>query len=191
MWSASEPCACDNGCVPPAHLPSAIRLQHVAVLGGSVAEWNQLSEAQWAQRLRELGKAADHFGASWLTVRPYLAGEGIAPRRTEVVGECTITVDSEGDGRARLLRVLNELRAEGVALTEHNIAARINAPALADPDLVVVLGPATRLPVTLVWELAYSELVFVDVAWPDLHASHLEQAVSDFASRHRRFGGID
>jgi hypothetical protein len=191
LWSVRAAPACDNDAVPPVDLPNTTRLQHVAVLGGSVAEWNQLSEAQWAQRLRELGKAADHFGASWLTVRPYLAGEGHAPRRSEVIGGCAITVDPEGDGRGRLLRVLNELRAEGVPLTEHSVASRINAPALADPDLVVVLGPATRMPVTLVWELAYSELVFVDVAWPDLHASHLEQAMSDFASRHRRFGGID
>jgi undecaprenyl diphosphate synthase len=43
----------------------------------------------------------------------------------------------------------------------------------------------------MVWELAYSELVFIDIAWSDLNASHLELAIDDFNRRHRRFGGLD
>jgi len=55
----------------------------------------------------------------------------------------------------------------------------------------VVLGSAHGLPRSLVWELAYSELVFLDVEWAQLSAAHLVEAIDSFAHRHRRFGGID
>jgi undecaprenyl diphosphate synthase len=42
-----------------------------------------------------------------------------------------------------------------------------------------------------VWELAYSELVFLDIKWADLQSLHLEMAIDDFNRRHRRFGGLD
>jgi undecaprenyl diphosphate synthase len=42
-----------------------------------------------------------------------------------------------------------------------------------------------------VWELAYSELVYIDVSWRDLAAVHLAEAIGAFQGRHRRFGGLD
>jgi undecaprenyl diphosphate synthase len=53
------------------------------------------------------------------------------------------------------------------------------------------VGPDSDLPSTLVWELAYCELVYLDVPWADLHTEALEMAVAEFAGRHRRFGGLD
>jgi undecaprenyl diphosphate synthase len=64
-------------------------------------------------------------------------------------------------------------------------------PAEQEVDLVVVMGPPHRMPESMVWELAYSELVFLDIAWSDLNSSHLELAIDDFNRRHRRFGGLD
>ena len=49
----------------------------------------------------------------------------------------------------------------------------------------------TRLPPSLVWELAYAELVFLDAPWSALDSEHLEMAVDDFRRRNRRFGGLD
>ena len=65
------------------------------------------------------------------------------------------------------------------------------APANQEADLVVVLGPPDRLPESMVWELAYSELVFIDIDWSMFTSSHLELAIDDFNRRHRRFGGLD
>jgi undecaprenyl diphosphate synthase len=65
------------------------------------------------------------------------------------------------------------------------------APADIEPDLVVILGPPDRMPTSLVWELGYSELVFLDLHWSDLNISHIEMAVDDFHRRQRRFGGLD
>ena len=56
---------------------------------------------------------------------------------------------------------------------------------------MVVLGPPTQLPPSLVWELAYAELVFIEIDWADLTADHVATAISDFANRRRRFGGLD
>lgn len=153
-------------------------------------EWNRLSEQQWDERLTELGKIADHVGASWLTVRPYTPGSGGVARQHRQ-GECTITVAPDGDGRSRFVAAVASLQAGGTPITEQAIATIINAPALCDPDLVVVLGPSHRMPPALAWELAYSELVFLDVAWADLQAAHLDQSISAFTHRHRRFGGLD
>lgn len=171
-------------------------LRHVVLVGGAPAAWSALGDHAWEHRLAELGKVADHVGAGWLTLYPY-GPDGSDPtpaapaRRTDVVGGCTVTAAAEPDGRARLVRAVEALRGAGSPIDESTIAAALNAPATVDPDLVVVLGPSHRLPPSLVWELAYSELVFVDVAWSDLQPAHLEQAVDAFNHRHRRFGGLD
>jgi undecaprenyl diphosphate synthase len=47
------------------------------------------------------------------------------------------------------------------------------------------------MPASLVWELAYAELVFFDADWRALDAEHLEMAIDDFTRRDRRFGGVD
>ena len=169
-------------------------LRHVMLVGGTPGEWEALGEPLWEHRLAELGKVADHVGANWLALYPYGPDGGdVAPTwtRTDVVGGCAVTAELEPDGRARLVRAIEALRLAGTPITETTIAAALNAPAAVDPDLVIVLGPSDRLPPSLVWELAYSELVFVEGTWADLQPAHLERAIDAFAHRHRRFGGLD
>ncbi|MFT3855413.1 MAG: undecaprenyl diphosphate synthase family protein [Ilumatobacteraceae bacterium] len=168
-------------------------LRHIVLVGGEPSEWAALGDEAWERRLAELGKVAEHVGAAWLVLRPYGAGgEHVElADRTDAVGGCTVTTSVDADGRARLVAAVERLRAAGVGITEAALAAALNAPAASDPDLVVVLGPGHRLPPSLVWELAYSELVFADVAWADLQPAHLERAIDAYTHRHRRFGGLD
>ncbi len=172
-------------------------LRHVIVVGGTVADWAAWSAEQWSERLGELGKVADTVGASWLTVRPYQGASSAdeatssVPERTVAVGDCLVSAHPEADGRSRVAAAVNALQAAGRPVTEDAIAERLNAPAEADPDLVVILGSSHRLPPSLVWELAYSELVFLDVAWTELTPEHLDQAISTYAHRNRRFGGVN
>lgn len=202
MWSAFAAASCENmgvgasketvnAALSPAQ--TDLGLRHVMVVGGSIDEWNGLSDQQWSVRLAELGKIADHVGASWLTIRPYMSTRdgSVAAERTATAGACLIAVTPQGDGRQRFVDVLQALRTRESAVTEQAITELINWPALVDPDLVVVLGPSNRMPPSMVWELAYSELVFLDIAWADLQADHLDQAIVDFTKRHRRFGGLD
>ena len=174
---------------PTADAPA---LRHVIVVGGTLDEWAAMSAEQWNDQLAELGKVTDHVGASWLTVRPYGGTSAVdVPERSRHVGHCLVVAHPQADGRARIAQAVTSLQAEGVAITEPAIAARLNAPAQADADLVVVLGSGHRLPPSLVWELAYSELVFIDTAWSHLGAAHLDEAIGSYARRHRRFGGVD
>jgi len=170
-------------------------LHHVMVVGGTVAEWGDLDEHAWNERVAQLGAVAARAGASWLTLRPFERGDGAERARhvhQSVVDHdgCVVIVDPACDGRERLVVALRKL-AESHQLEETAVAAALLAPAEAEPDLVLLLGSHERLPTSLVWELAYSELVYIDVAWPDLSADHLVNAIEAFQHRHRRFGGLD
>lgn len=173
---------------------AGVSLRHVIVVGGTLAQWAALPDDQWADRLAELGKVADHVGANWLIMRPFGPGDGPSPdvpERQVVIGTCLAVAQPDEDGRARLTLAVAGLQAAGAPITEASIDAALNAPAQADPDLVVVVGGKHRLPPSLVWELAYSELVFVDTTWQHFGPGHLDEAIVSYAHRHRRFGGID
>ena len=181
-------------------------LVHVMLVGGTLADWEALGEDGWRRRVTSLGGAAAAAGCRWLTLHPYEAGAsaGTAAGRGEPLSVpapwtascdgCTVIVDAEPDGRRRLLRGLAALAAEPPgtegAIDEATLAAAVLAPAEVDPDLVVVLGPRDRLPPSLVWELAYSELVYLDVAWAALEPDDLRQALEEYRRRDRRFGGV-
>ena len=177
-------------------LDSAPPLHHLIVVGGTLQEWASLTDGQWTDRLTELGKVADHVGARWLIVRPFAdARNGAAidavPVRAMTVGSCAVEAQLDGDGRERFVRAAVALQTAGKPITESAIDTLLNAPAEVDPDLVVIVGAGHRTPPSLVWELAYSELVYVDTTWQHFGAAHLDDAIVLYARRHRRFGGID
>ena len=62
---------------------------------------------------------------------------------------------------------------------------------MPDPDLWIRTSGEYRISNYLLWELAYSELVFTDVLWPDFRREHLFDAVREYQSRDRRFGGLE
>jgi undecaprenyl diphosphate synthase len=101
-----------------------------------------------------------------------------------------VIVDPHADGRDHLVVALRKL-AESNQLTDAAVAPALLAPAEVEPDLVLLLGPQDRLPTSLVWELAYSELVYLQVTWSELGAADLAAAIHEFEGRHRRFGGLD
>lgn len=176
----------------PGHAP-----RHIMVVGGSVRDWGDLGDEAWARRVQELGATAAAAGASWLTLRPFERGADAERARPIAhletgVGPCTVVVDPDPNGRERLTVALRKLvECGGDTIEEAALTTALFAPAKVEPDLVLVLGDATRLPASLVWELAYSELVYTDLTWPELEAEHLRAAIDAYAHRHRRFGGLD
>lgn len=178
--------------VSPKPLDSAPPLHHVIVVGGTALEWEALADEQWAERIAELGKVADHVGVRWLVLRPFTGSSIIgAPVRTQVVGSCVVEAQPDGDGRERFVRAAATLHAADKPITERAIDELLNAPSDVDPDLVVIIGASHCMPPSLVWELAYSELVYVDTSWHNFGAANLDEAITSYASRHRRFGAID
>lgn len=173
---------------------TSVELRHVVIVGGSLKEWNAFGDSAWKERILEFGKFAERAGAEWLTMRPLdriAPPHGGTPASITRVGKCTGVVDPQTDGRQRLVSAVNVLRRDGRAITDANLAEVVNAPAPCDPDLAIIVGPDTDLPSTLVWELAYCELVYLDVSWLDVRREDLDAAVTEFAGRHRRFGGLD
>jgi undecaprenyl diphosphate synthase len=105
----------------------------------------------------------------------------------------TLNVAFNYGGRAEIVDAVRRLVEEGVApdkIDEKAIARRLYDPEMPDPDLVLRTSGEYRLSNFLLWESAYSELVFTDVLWPDFRREHLFEAVREFQARDRRFGGL-
>ncbi len=92
------------------------------------------------------------------------------------------------DGRQRICAALANVEPSEI-VTEGFLDRQLFGEA-GNPDLVIVLGPANCLPASLVWELAYGEIVFVDQSWTGLSIESIEDAIQEYSLRHRRFGGV-
>jgi undecaprenyl diphosphate synthase len=86
---------------------------------------------------------------------------------------------------------MKAVAASGVSprkIDERTIHRHLYAPDVPDPDLVIRTSGEFRISNFLLWELAYSELIFTDVLWPDFRREHLFEAVREFQARDRRYG---
>jgi undecaprenyl diphosphate synthase len=81
-----------------------------------------------------------------------------------------------------------KLRAEDI--TPELLGRHLDEPGVPDPDLIIRTSGEQRLSNFLLWQAAYSELVFVPANWPDFNREMLEDAISEFWRRERRFGGL-
>ena len=87
-------------------------------------------------------------------------------------------------GRAEILDAAERYEGGG----EEAFAQLLYAPEMSDPELVIRTSGEKRLSNFLLWQSAYSELLFSDVLWPDFDRGELEAALQEYASRRRRFG---
>lgn len=194
-------------------------LDHVVLAGGTPQAWLHMSAQQWSDRLRDLARGAEVEGAHWITLLPHhgevftasdakkFADVLLSVHGVSEVSEAHtlrfiwnsdsgshVIVDPSPDGHARFAQTVESIRLSGVQpndLTEEMLSRALLSPAENEADLVIILGSPERIPDSMVWELAYSELVFIDIDWASLTANHLELAIDDFNRRHRRFGGLD
>jgi undecaprenyl diphosphate synthase len=109
----------------------------------------------------------------------------------------TLVVAFNYGARQEIARAAQRLAAEIMAgrvavadVTAERLASFLDAPDLPDPDLIIRTSGEQRLSNFLLWQAAYSELVFVPVYWPDFDRAALEQAIVEFRGRERRFGGL-
>ena len=95
-------------------------------------------------------------------------------------------------GRAEIVDACRRIVEDGLRpdeIDETAIRSRLAAAELPDPDLVIRTSGEQRVSNFLLWHAAYAEYSFPDVLWPDFGGEQLQQAVSEFATRRRRFGG--
>ncbi len=102
----------------------------------------------------------------------------------------TATFAINYSGRDELLRATRKLAESGEEITAESFAAALDTDGLPEPDLIIRTSGEQRISNFLLWQLAYAELYFSDVAWPDFGATHLQAALSSYVSRQRRFGAV-
>jgi undecaprenyl diphosphate synthase len=110
----------------------------------------------------------------------------------------TLTFAFNYGGRAELVDAARAIAHEVAAgrlnpdkISDRTLARHLYAPDMPDPDLLVRTSGEFRISNYLLWELAYAELVFTDVLWPDFRRDDLFEAIREFQRRERRFGAVD
>jgi undecaprenyl diphosphate synthase len=110
----------------------------------------------------------------------------------------TLTFAFNYGGRAELVDAARAIghevasgRLDPDKINERTVARSLYAPDMPDPDLLVRTSGEFRISNYLLWELAYAELVFTDVLWPDFRRDDLFGAIREYQRRERRFGAVD
>jgi len=148
---------------------------------------DQLNE--WGVRVRWVGRAPK----LWSSVISELREAEEMTKKNEVM---TLQMCVNYGGRLELVDAIRDI-AEGVAngsinpsrISEKTIQAHLYEPALPDVDLFIRSSGEQRTSNFLLWQSAYSEMVFLDTLWPDFSRVQLWRAIEDYARRDRRFGG--
>jgi undecaprenyl diphosphate synthase len=101
-------------------------------------------------------------------------------------------------GRAEIVSAVQRLAAEAAGgrlpaeeITEELLSRHLYTAGLPDPDLLIRTGGEHRVSNFLLWQIAYTELYFTNVFWPDFDREHLMDAIGDYQQRRRRFGGVE
>jgi undecaprenyl diphosphate synthase len=171
------------------------------------------STENWSRPAGEVDSLMDIFGETIERELPDLARRGVRTRfmgrrdrapaelqeqmvrlEEETAGNerLNLWIAFDYGGRAEIVEAARRLAKAGVEpgeITEDLLRANLYAPELPDPDLLIRTSGELRISNFLLWQLAYSELVFLDRLWPDFGRDELEHALVDYASRRRRFGG--
>lgn len=124
-------------------------------------------------------------------------GMARAEKRTRSNTALQLNVAVSYGGQADILQAARALaqqveegRLRADELDEARFQAALSLAQLPAPDLFIRTGGEQRLSNFLLWQLAYTELYFTQVLWPDFGAEHFQAALAEFARRERRFGGL-
>jgi undecaprenyl diphosphate synthase len=171
------------------------------------------STENWSRPAGEVDSLMDIFGETIERELPDLVRQGVRTRfigrrdrasaglqeqmarlEEETAGNdrLNLWVALDYGGRAEIVEAARRLAESGIEpaeIDENVLRANLYAPELPDPDLLIRTSGELRISNFLLWQLAYSELAFVDTLWPDFGHAELEQALAAYAQRRRRFGG--
>ncbi|WOR15692.1 isoprenyl transferase [Hyphomonas sp. FCG-A18] len=120
-----------------------------------------------------------------------------AEQRTRDNAKFNLCIAFNYGGREELVRAAQAAIKAGLegkldpdSLNEDTFEQFLDTSDLPDPDLLIRTSGESRLSNFLIWQAAYTELVFMDVLWPDFGESHLREAIETYMARERRFGGL-
>ncbi len=122
----------------------------------------------------------------------------LALERTRDHRRMTLAVAWNYGGRADIVKAVRQLarevaagRVDPEAIDEACLGRHLDTAGLPDPDLLIRCSGELRISNFLLWELAYTELWFTPVYWPDFDRVHLAEAILEYQRRRRRFGGLE
>jgi undecaprenyl diphosphate synthase len=182
------------------------RLRDAAELGIQELTVYSFSTENWSRSPEEVQGLMDMFSRRIAGETPELHEEGVRMRfigRREGLSEelvdqmrwaeeltdsnrrITLFVAFNYGGRAEILDAARRFTGD----TEEEFHQCLYAPEMHDPDIIIRTSGERRLSNYLLWQSAYSELIFRDELWPDFTRQALEESLAEFSERRRRFGG--
>ncbi len=182
------------------------RLRDAVELGVKELTVYSFSTENWSRPVEEVQGLMEMFARRIAGETPELHEEGVrmrfVGRRSGVPEELvaqmdwaeqltdknrtiTLFVAFNYGGRAEIVDAARDFQGN----TEEEFRACLYAPEMHDPDVIIRTSGERRLSNYLLWQSAYSELVFRDELWPDFTRATLEQSLAEFSERRRRFGG--
>ena len=162
----------ENWSRPPAEVAGLMSMFSVRIAG----ETPELD--QEGVRMRFIGRRE---GVDLKLVEQMEWAESVTAANTRI----TLYVAFNYGGRAEILDAARRFDGD----SEEDFRACLYAPEMHDPDLIIRTSGERRLSNYLLWQSAYSELVFRDELWPDFTREALEESLAEYAERQRRFGG--
>lgn len=130
---------------------------------------------------------------NWRVPRGVLKEMEESEELTKANRKLTLNIAFNYGGRAEIVDAVSLLVADGVRadkITEAAIAKRLYDPNMPDPELMIRTSGESRVSNFLMWQLAYSEMIFSDTLWPDFTREHMYGAIEEYQRRNRRFGGV-
>ena len=111
----------------------------------------------------------------------------------ELYFQIALNYGSRDEMKRAVQKMTEDVKAEKLnpeEISEQTISDYLDTKGLPDPDLLIRTSGEERLSNFLMWQLAYTEFYFTDVAWPDFNKAEFEKAIAKYNQRDRRFGGV-
>lgn len=150
--------------------------------------------------LRTLGREAQSMHRNGVRLSFIGDRSGFPPRLQQAMAEAEaltagntairLVVAVGYGGQWDIAQAAQQLAVQGLPITVEAIEARLQTAGLPLPDLMIRTGGESRISNFLLWQLAYTELYFSGVLWPDFGEAEFAEALQWYAGRDRRFGGV-
>ena len=182
-------------------------VRYLTLFSFSTENWNRPTaevEALFELLRRFVAADLDRLHAEGVRVRILGRREGLSEELLDLIGSVEsrtagndtsfLNIAFNYGGRDEILRAARRAaqthNGNLSTLSEDDFARFLDTADLPDPDLVIRTSGERRISNFLLWQAAYAEFVFMDILWPDFDRAAFEQALAEYASRDRRYGGV-
>ena len=182
-------------------------VRYLTLFSFSTENWNRPAaevEALFELLRRFVAADLDRLHAEGVRVRILGRREGLSEELLDLIGSVEsrtagndisfLNIAFNYGGRDEILRAARRAaqthNGDLSTLSEDDFARFLDTADLPDPDLVIRTSGERRISNFLLWQAAYAEFVFMDILWPDFDRAAFEQALAEYASRDRRYGGV-